>query len=182
NYLEKMTLTTGERMIETAGIAAQQLWFDQARMMWVPGSSRAFSNFMIDTTDMTDMMTHEEWLSIPETERSFAQPLPAAKIFNTVFVNELQIELGMEKAYVERLKTLEAQLAMSPNDANVKAQLEGAKFVWAQYTGAMKVLTELKGANVIDRLKRAGAPSGITWTAPSDSKGNIALKILADRD
>ncbi len=182
NYLEKMTLTTGERQIETAGIAARQLWFDQARVMYVPASSRAFSNFMIDTTDMTEMLTHEEWTSIPEAERSFAQPLPAAKVFNTVFVNELQIELGMEKAYVDRMRALEAQLAMNPNDANVKAQLEGARFVWQQYTGAMKVLTELKGANVLDRLKRAGAPSGITWTAPTDSKGNIALKILADRD
>src|SRR6185503_18463773 len=175
-------LTIGERQIETAGIAARQLWFDQARIMYVPGSSRAFSNFMIDTTDMTEMLTQEEWMSIPEAQRSFAQPLPAAKIFNTVFVNELQIELGMEKAYVDRLRALEAQLAMTPNDAAVKAQLDGAKFVWAQYTGAMKVLTELKGANVLDRLRRAGAPQGITWSAPPDSKGNIALKILADRD
>ena len=46
----------------------------------------------------------------------------------------------------------------------------------------MKVLTELKGANILDRLRRAGAPAGITWSAPPDSKGNIALKILADRD
>lgn len=182
NYLAKMQLTVGEHQIETAGICAQQLWFDQARIMWVPSSSRAFSNFMIDTTDMTDMLTHEEWMSIPESERSFAEPLPATKVFNTVFVNELQIELGMEKAYVDRLHALEAQLAMNPSDANVKAQLEGAKFVWGEYTGSMKVLTELKGANVLDRLKKAGAPSGITWSAPSDSKGNIALKILADRD
>jgi len=137
---------------------------------------------MIDTTDMVDMLTMEEWNSIPEAQRTFAQPLPAAKVFNTVFVNELQIELGMEKAYVDRIKALEAQLAMTPNDANVKAQLDGAKFVFAQYTGAMKVLTELKGENVLDRLKKAGAPSGITWVAPADSKGNLALKILADRD
>jgi len=54
--------------------------------------------------------------------------------------------------------------------------------VWAQYTGSMKVLTELKGENILGKLKRAGAPAGITWAAPSDSKGNIALKILADRD
>ena len=53
---------------------------------------------------------------------------------------------------------------------------------YTQYTGAMKVLTELKGANILDRLKRAGAPNTIKWSAPPDSKGNIALKILADRD
>jgi len=115
-------------------------------------------------------------------EESFAAPLPAAKVFNTTLVNELQVELGMEAAYVARLRDLDTQVAANPNDAALKAQLDGARFVWAQYTGAMKVLTELKGANIIKKLKSAGAPSGITWSAPSDSKGNIALKILADRD
>jgi hypothetical protein len=182
NYLEKMTLTISEHQIETGGIAARQLWFDQARTMWVPGSSRAFSNFMIDTTDMTDMLSQQEWNSIKAADRTFAAPLPATKVFNTTFVNELQIELGMEKAYVDRLRTLEDQLAANPNDTTLKAQLEGARFVFAQYTGAMKVLTELKGGDIIDRLKKEGAPSTIKWSAPSDSKGNIALKILADRD
>ncbi|MDQ3364163.1 MAG: hypothetical protein M3680_01865 [Myxococcota bacterium] len=181
-YIEKATLTIGQRQLETAGIAARQLWFDQARQLWVPGSSRAFSNFMIDTTDMTEMLSHEEWTSIPETDRTFTQPLPATKVFNTVLVNELQIELGMEEDYVTRLRELTAAVAAAPNDATLKAQLAGAQFVWAQYTGAMKVLTELKGAAILDRLRRAGAPAGITWAAPADSKGNTALKILADRD
>ncbi len=182
NYLDKMALSVGERQIETAGLAARMLWFDTARAFYVPASSRSFSNFMIDTTDMTDMMSNEEWGSIPVADRTFAQPLPAAKIFNTTMVNELQIELGMEAAYVARLRDLDAQVAANPNDAALKAQLQGARFVWQQYTGAMKVLTELKGENIIRRLKSAGAPSGITWAAPSDSKGNIALKILSDRD
>lgn len=181
-YIEKMVLTVAERQIATAGIAARQLWFDQARELWVPASSRAFSNFMIDTTDMTDMLSHEEWTSIPEGERSFAKPLPAEKVFNTTLVNELQIELGMEEAYVERLRELDTALAADPNNETLKAQLEGARFVWTQYTGSMKVLTELKGENIIERLRRAGAPSSIEWAAPSDSKGNIALKILSDRD
>ncbi|MFN0250189.1 MAG: hypothetical protein ACKV2T_25115, partial [Kofleriaceae bacterium] len=99
-YLMKMTLTNGQAQIATAGLAGRMLWFDQARAFWVPGSSRAFSNFMIDTTDFTDMLSHEEWTSIPEADRTFAAPLPAAKVFHTVLVNELQIELGMEKAYL----------------------------------------------------------------------------------
>lgn len=181
NYLEKMTLTVSERQIETAGLAGRMLWFDQARAFWVPASSRALSNFMIDTTDMTDMMSNEEWNSIPERERTFAAPLPATKVFNTTLVNELQIELGMEADYVARLKTLDAAIAASPTAA-LQAQLAGARFVWAQYTGSMKVLSELKGENILSRLRRAGAPQGITWAAPSDSKGNIALKILSDRD
>ncbi len=182
NYLDKMSLSVGERQIETAGLAGRMLWFDTARAFYIPASSRAFSNFMIDTTDMSDMMSNEEWGSIPEADRTFAQPLPAAKVFNTSLVNELQIELGMESAYVARLKDLDAKVAANPGDATLAAQLEGARFVWSQYTGAMKVLSELKGENIIKKLKSAGAPNGIAWAAPSDSKGNIALKILSDRD
>jgi len=80
------------------------------------------------------------------------------------------------------LRDLELKVAAAPNDATLKAQLDGARFVWNQYTGAMKVLTELKGAAILDKLRKAGAPASITWAAPSDSKGNIALEILADRD
>ncbi|MEO8703268.1 MAG: hypothetical protein ABI867_24690, partial [Kofleriaceae bacterium] len=106
----------------------------------------------------------------------------AAKVFNTTFVNELQIELGLEAAYVARLRDLDTKVAADPTNVDLQAQLEGARFVWAQYTGAMKVLTELKGEAIVSRLKRAGAPNAIKWSAPSDSKGNIALKILSDRD
>jgi len=181
-YLDKMVLSVAERQIETAGLAATQLWFDQARELWVPASNRAYSNFMIDTTDMVDMLSMQEWNSIPEAERTFTAPLPAAKVFNTVFVNELQVELGSEAAYVARIKELTEKLAANPSDAATKEQLEGAKWVWEQYTGSMKVLTEVKGENVLRKLKNAGAPSTIKWTAPPDSKGNQALKILADRD
>ena len=181
-YLIKMTLTVGEHQIETAGICGQQLWFDQARALWVPASSRAFSNFMIDTTDMTDMLSNQEWASISTADRTFSQPLPATKVFNTMLVNELQVELGMEAAYVAREKDLEAKLVTDPNNAALKEQLEGARFVWGEYKASMKVLAQMKGANIIDKLKKAGAPSNIKWTTPSDSKGNIALKILADRD
>ncbi len=182
NHLDKMVLTIAERQIETAGIVGRQLWFDQARELWVPDSNRAYSNFMIDTTDMTDMMSPEEWASIPDTERTFTAPLPATKVFNTVLVNELQIELGSEAAYVARLEDLTERVKAAPTDTALKAQLEGAKFVWAQYTGAMKVLGELKGERILDRLKDAGANQDIKWVAPSDSKGNQALKILSDRD
>ncbi|MEO8550204.1 MAG: hypothetical protein ABI678_09520 [Kofleriaceae bacterium] len=181
-YLKKMRLTVSEHMIETAGLVGQMLWFDTARAFWVPGSSRALSNFMIDTFDMTDMLSNEEWSTVPEADRTFTQPLPAAKVFNTTLVDELQIELGLEKAYVDRMHDLEAKVAAAPTDMTLKAQLEGARFVWQQYTGAMKVLTSLKGDNVLSKLKKAGASSSIKWEAPSDSKGNIALKILSDRD
>ena len=122
-----MVLTVGERQIATAGLAGRMLWFDQARELWVPQSSRAFSNFMIDTTDMTDMMSNEEWTSIPEAERTFAQPLPAAKVFNTTLVNELQIELGMEAAYVARLRELDMAIAAEPDQRRARSRSATAR-------------------------------------------------------
>jgi hypothetical protein len=181
-YIEKAVLTVGERMIETAGLTARMLWFDQARQFWVPNSSRAFSNLLIDTTDMTDMLSHQEWTSMSEPQRTFAEPLPAEKVFNTTFVNEVQIELGMEEDYVARLRELDTQIAADPDNTDLAAQLAGARFVWGQYTGAMKVIVALKGENILNRLRRAGAPQNITWAPPADSKGNIALRILSDRD
>ncbi len=76
----------------------------------------------------------------------------------------------------------DAAIAMDPTNADLKAQLEGARFVWNEYRAAMKVLAEIKGDAVITRLKRAGAPNAIKWDAPKDSKGNLALTILSDRD
>ena len=36
--------------------------------------------------------------------------------------------------------------------------------------------------DIIKRLKRAGAPADLEWIAAQDSKGNIALNIVSDRD
>lgn len=99
-------LRVWSRQMEAAGTAANGLWFDQAREVYVPSSNRATGNFLIDTMDMTEMYSPESWASIPATERTAGSTLPAAKAFNTVLVNELQIELGQEKDYLDRLNEL----------------------------------------------------------------------------
>jgi hypothetical protein len=43
-------------------------------------------------------------------------------------------------------------------------------------------MAALKGDRVLKRLKRAGAPSSIGWSPIVDSKGNTALKLIADLD
>jgi hypothetical protein len=131
---------------------------------------------------MVDMLSPEEWASIPEADRTFKQPLPAAKVFNTVLVNENQVELGMEVAYMARIKELKDKLAMTPNDPTVTEQLAGAQFIWDSYVNAMKTMVSLKGDRILSKLKKAGANQNITWVAPPDSKGNQAMKILSDRD
>lgn len=98
------------RQIEAAGSAAQGLWFDQARSFYIPGSYRKTGNFMIDTMDMTEMYSPEAWASIPAAERTAGSQLPLDKAFHGVLVNELQIELGEEKSFMDRIHALKASL------------------------------------------------------------------------
>ena len=178
-------LKIARRQIEYAGSLAQALWFDQAREFYVPASDRAWGNFLIDTFDWTDVVTEEEWQRIPETERTIATPLPPEKVATTIVVNELQIELGQETAYVKRIAELET-LQANPTPEQplevVSAQLAGAKFVFSAYRALLQDLAELKGERVLKRLKRAGAPNASQWVPAADSKGNIALNIVSDRD
>lgn len=99
-----------QRQLEGAGSAASGLWFDQARAFYVPESRRNTGNFLIDTMDMTEMYTPEAWNSIPVAERTAGSRLPTEKAFDGVLVNELQIELGLEKPYLDRMAALGKQL------------------------------------------------------------------------
>ena len=177
-------LKIARRQIEYAGTLAQTLWFDQAREFYVPASDRAYGNFLIDTFDWTDVITEQEWQGIPENERSIATPIAPEKVAHTMLVNELQIELGQETAYVARIAELEA-LAADPATlptSDTATQLAGARFVFSAYRALLQDLAALKGERVLRRLRRAGAPSGLQWIPAADSKGNIALNIVSDRD
>lgn len=103
-------LHVNQRQLEAAGTAATQLYFDEARQFYVPGSRRNTSNFIIDTIDVTDYYTPEAWSSIPEAQRTPANELPADKAIHTTLVNEAQIELGLEQPYVQRLAELSGQI------------------------------------------------------------------------
>lgn len=98
------------RQLEAAGTAARGLWFDQARAFFVPSSSRSTGNLLIDTMDMTEMYSPGAWNSIPAGERTADKQLPVEKAFDAVLVNELQIELGLEKPYLDRMEVLKKQI------------------------------------------------------------------------
>ena len=174
-------LKQARRQIEYAGTLAQALWFDQAREFYVPASDRAWGNFLIDTFDWTDVVTEQEWQSIPADQRTIATSLPPEKVLHTMLVNELQIELGQETAYVKRVAELEAALAAGNAPPETETLLAGAKFVFSAYRALLQDMAALKGDKVLRRLKRAGAPSTIEWSPIADSKGNTALKLIADQ-
>ncbi len=175
-------LGDSHRMISTAGIMAKSIWFDHAREFYVPESRRsAFSNFLIDTIDFTKMVSHTEWESIPVGERGPAHTIDPAKVFHTMLVNEVQIELGFEEPFLERLEELKSQLD-SGQDAETERALEGARFVFGKYRETLTTIAAVKGEDILDRLEDEGAPSTIEWAPSEFGKGETGLRILGDRD
>jgi hypothetical protein len=182
-HLEFEMLKIIQRQIEGAGTISHAIWFDMARAFYVPNSSRSgFSNFMIDTMDFTQMISHDEWLAIPESRRLPTVDLPASRVFHAKLVNEVQIELGSEKPYVERIQTLQDEIAASGQPEELQKMLDGTKFVFETYQAALAHLADIKGEAVIDRLEEEGAPRSISWVPATHSKGKTALLILADQD
>lgn len=169
-----------QRMIEGTGTMANALWFDQAREFYVPSSSRPFGNFMIDTMDMTEMLTQQEWNRIPAADQRIDVPFDPATVFHTALVNEVQIELGQEESYVSRIEELNELVAGgSASDEDVR-NLEGARFVFAQFNDALPFLSAVKEDKIRDRLEDAGAPNSVEWQPAVASKGTTALLLLAD--
>jgi len=173
-------LGNSHRMIATAGIMARSIWFDFAREFYVPASNRAsYSNFIIDTTDFTQMLTPEEWNAIPEDARKPGNPLDPARVFHSVLVNEVQIELGSETAYLERIEALKTELAANPS-AETEAMLAGARFVFGEYRKALTTIGELKGSDIVDRLRREGGPRDMSWGPSIAAKGTMGMQVIVD--
>lgn len=173
-------LGNSHRMIATAGIMARSIWFDFAREFYVPASNRAsYSNFIIDTTDFTQMLSHEEWTAIPEADRKPGTPLDPARVFHSVLVNEVQIELGSEVPYLERIEALTQELANNPQP-ETEAMLAGARFVFDEYRKALTTIGELKGDDILDRLEDEGGPADMTWGPSIAAKGTMGMVVIAD--
>lgn len=173
-----------QRQIEAAGTAANGLWFDKARAYFVPTSRRNTGNFLIDTMDMTEMYSPEAWSSIPAAERTAANTLPADKAFDTVLVNELQIELGLEKPYLERMSELSATIAKDrasifmryAKDANLGGANDATAYLALLAELRKKPAAELK--STVDGLNAYLAAQG----SAIDPFTATSLKALANAD
>lgn len=140
-----------QRQLEAAGSMARALWYDEARSFYVPQARRNTGNFIIDTTDMTEYVKHADWEAIPAADRTPAKQLPEDKVFHVSLVNETQIELGEEKAYIDRLGELagkinedRAAMAMKWLDASGRAGIDRAKP--ETYAAAFKALLDQPAA------------------------------------
>lgn len=180
-YLDLERNKIHQRQIALAGTMANALFFDEARELYVPDSERAWGNFIIDTTDFTDMVSHPEWHAMTDEERRTDRALPAARVFHSTLVNEVQIELGAEADYVDRIRLLTEAIATGTADADDARRLEGARFVFDTYQAALRTIAELKEERVLRQLRRAGVRDA-SWAPAARSKGETAISILADED
>ncbi len=175
SHLDYAWLSIVRRQLEAAGSAARAMWFDGARAFYVPNSSRHTSNFLIDTMDFTEFFSNRVWRNVdPEDLRTL--DFNPAVVLHAALVNELQIELGSEEAYVERLQELDQQIADHvATNANVVmtgacevsdrgaisdqtildalTTCDGVRFVFEEYKGILTYLSELKGPHVIDAIE-----------------------------
>ncbi len=179
--LNREQLKIAARQIEGAGTAALTLWFDSARRYYVPTSRRYTWNFLIDTIDASEMISHEEYLGLSEAQTKPSGVVPPEKVFHTTLVNEVQIELGSEKEYVARIDALKAEVEAGTAGPEAQAELAGARFVFGEYRALLRGLAELKGERIVDHLEDNGA-SGATWAPATASKGITALTRLSDSD
>ncbi|RLB48584.1 MAG: hypothetical protein DRJ42_22890 [Deltaproteobacteria bacterium] len=164
------------RQIEAAGSAARAIAFDAARRHYVPESWRVTSNFIIDTMDFSEYFSHRQWTAL-SAEQIDGQDLPADAVLDASLINEVQIELGSEAAFVERVAELDAELrrlAADEPDVDVSDVCElsdpgrasevlwnaasdclGAKDILDTYRGVLTHLAVLKGGALVDAVSDA---------------------------
>ena len=179
--LTREQLKIAGRQIEAAGTAARTLWFDTARSFYVPSSRRYTSNFLIDTMDVAQMLTKQEWETLTDEQRKPGAILPPEKVFKTVLVNEVQIELGAEKEYLARIADLQAEIDNGTAAADAQLRLAGARFIFDEYRSTLQIMAELKGDRIRDKLKDAGVRD-IVWGPATASKGQTAMRVISDND
>lgn len=99
------------RQIESAGSMSKALWFDNARSNFAGVSGSSWSNFLIDTFDVSEFYTPQAWDSLSPEEKAGGVDVSADKMFHATLVNEVQIELGYEKPYTDAVTKAEAQIS-----------------------------------------------------------------------
>ncbi|MBW2461442.1 MAG: hypothetical protein JRH11_07335 [Deltaproteobacteria bacterium] len=196
------------RQIEAAGSAARAIAFDAARRHYVPQSWRSTGNFIIDTMDFSEYLSHRQWTAL-SAEQIDGQDLPADAVLDASLINEVQIELGAEAAYVQRVAVLDnmlRRLAADEPDVDVSDICElsdprrasealwnaasdclGAKDILDTYRGVLTHLAELKGDALVDAVSDAiddadgdlgDDPDDLRWAPSTRSKGARALLLL----
>ncbi len=98
------------RMLEESGNTAQTLWFDSVRNAYAGVQRSGWSNFIIDSFDMTEMYTTDEFAKLPKSQWGSRTPLDPKNMLDFKLSNDFQIELGYEKPYTDAIDRAKAAL------------------------------------------------------------------------
>ncbi|MCB9642804.1 MAG: hypothetical protein H6728_06970, partial [Myxococcales bacterium] len=109
SHLVNEHLDIMHRQIEAAGTSAQTLSFDNMRKSYA-NNDRNYGNFLIDTFDVSEFYTTDAWNKLSPEERAGAKEVDPKNMFHATVVNEVQIELGYEKPFVEAMDKAQAAL------------------------------------------------------------------------
>ena len=162
------------------------------------GTAVDAENLAIDTMDFTEFFSHRVWENVNPADLTNLDFNPA-DILHAALVNELQIELGSEEAYVERLKELDQQIAdfvsTDPNvvmtgacevsdrnaisDQTIRDALstcDGVRFVFEEYKGVLTYLSEIKGPHVIDAVEDVLEDNPEFGPVPADIRWEPAVR------
>jgi hypothetical protein len=132
---------------------------------------------LIDTFDMTEAVRPEDFAKLTAEQQHGRERIPADKIFRASVVNEMQIELGLEKPYLERIGQLKKDIAEGRATPETQSELEMCQFIYKQLMDAQENIAMARESRIRSEAERAGV-RGITWGSVSASKGDAAL---ADR-
>jgi hypothetical protein len=180
HQLDLEVIKTWQRMIEAGGTAANGLWFEEAREFYVPDSNRPGGNFLIDTFDMTEVVTPAAWAALDESFKvDVDQRLPSDSVAEAMLVNEVQIELALEKPYLARINALQAKIDDGTATDQDRRNLDGAQFVFDTLLDAQVRIAEAKEEHIIDVLEDNRVPDNtLEWGPVEMSKGDRALKLV----
>lgn len=164
------------RQIESAGSMGQAVWFRQATDAFVPGHSE-WGNFLIDTFDMTEAVKPADFAKLTPAQQQGKERIPADQVFRASVVNELQIELGLEKPYLDRIGALKKDIAEGRGTPDTQRQLEMCQFIYKQLMDSQENIAMAREARVRREAERAGV-TNLTWGNVASSKGDGALLDL----
>jgi hypothetical protein len=163
------------RQLEHAGTAALSMWFFKAAEAFEQRVSSGF-DFIIDTFDDVRAVTYRDYELLTSQQKIMAEPLPRDKVFFAALVSEAQVELTENVTFESCFERAKAQ----PSNAALQQDKSMCEFLLSQMDKAQKVVSELRGQELLAEAQASGFTTPISWQATSNAKGENVLRIARD--
>ena len=163
------------RQVEAAGSMGLARWFRRASNVYA--GSQPWGNFLIDTFDYSKALTFDDFNALSDDMKLMKGSVPANKVYFASLVNEVQIELGLEKPFVKCME----RSASAPDDVELRKDADMCRMLLANLTAAQEFIANKRGEEVRRSAQRAGITNpNLKWTSGEASKGENALRIARE--